>query len=106
MQQTGDGFGHLFDRHAVWHTDDELIDAHRLRAPGLERGERAVRGTAVVRGPGGRTHLHPAVHAGRFNPEFLEVPPECLVLSMQQHQRYVPLRGADGAVLREGPTRA
>jgi glycyl-tRNA synthetase beta chain len=34
----------------------------------------------------------PAVYAGKFNPEFLEVPPECLILSMQQHQRYLPLR--------------
>jgi glycyl-tRNA synthetase beta chain len=34
----------------------------------------------------------PNVHAGEFGPEFLEVPQECLILSMQQHQRYVPLR--------------
>jgi glycyl-tRNA synthetase beta chain len=34
----------------------------------------------------------PAVHAGKFDPAFLEVPQECLILSMQQHQRYVPLR--------------
>jgi glycyl-tRNA synthetase beta chain len=34
----------------------------------------------------------PAVYEGAFSPEFLEVPAECLVLSMQQHQKYVPLR--------------
>lgn len=34
----------------------------------------------------------PAVHEGTFDPDFLEVPPECLILSMQQHQKYVPLR--------------
>jgi glycyl-tRNA synthetase beta chain len=34
----------------------------------------------------------PAVHAGEFSSDFLAVPEECLVLSMQQHQRYVPLR--------------
>ena len=34
----------------------------------------------------------PAVFEGAFSTEFLEVPPECLVLSMQQHQKYVPLR--------------
>jgi glycyl-tRNA synthetase beta chain len=34
----------------------------------------------------------PAVYEGGFSPEFLEVPPECLILSMQQHQKYVPLR--------------
>jgi glycyl-tRNA synthetase beta chain len=34
----------------------------------------------------------PAVYEGTFDPDFLEVPPECLILSMQQHQKYVPLR--------------
>jgi glycyl-tRNA synthetase beta chain len=34
----------------------------------------------------------PAVYAGEFNPDFLAVPEECLILSMQQHQKYVPLR--------------
>lgn len=34
----------------------------------------------------------PVVFEGTFDRGFLEVPPECLVLSMQQHQKYVPLR--------------
>jgi glycyl-tRNA synthetase beta chain len=34
----------------------------------------------------------PAVYAGEFSPDFLVVPEECLILSMQQHQKYVPLR--------------
>jgi glycyl-tRNA synthetase beta chain len=34
----------------------------------------------------------PAVYEGQFSAEFLEVPEECLILSMQQHQKYVPLR--------------
>ncbi|HET9404263.1 MAG TPA: glycine--tRNA ligase subunit beta [Burkholderiales bacterium] len=34
----------------------------------------------------------PAVYAGEFSPDFLAVPEECLILSMQQHQKYVPLR--------------
>jgi glycyl-tRNA synthetase beta chain len=34
----------------------------------------------------------PAVYAGEFSADFLAVPEECLILSMQQHQRYVPLR--------------
>jgi len=38
----------------------------------------------------------PAVYAGSFSPEFLEVPQECLVLSMKQHQRYFPLADAKG----------
>jgi glycyl-tRNA synthetase beta chain len=33
----------------------------------------------------------PAVLAGEFSPRFLDVPQECLILSMQQHQKYVPL---------------
>jgi glycyl-tRNA synthetase beta chain len=33
----------------------------------------------------------PAVYAGSFDAEFLAVPQECLVLSMQQHQKYFPL---------------
>jgi glycyl-tRNA synthetase beta chain len=34
----------------------------------------------------------PAVYAGEFGREFLDLPEECLVLSMQRHQKYVPLR--------------
>ena len=33
----------------------------------------------------------PAVYAGGFDPAFLAVPQECLVLSMKQHQKYFPL---------------
>ena len=33
----------------------------------------------------------PTVYEGRFSPEFLEVPQECLILSMKQHQKYFPL---------------
>lgn len=42
----------------------------------------------------------PTVYAGEFSAEFLAVPQECLILSMQQHQRYVPLRDqANGRLL-------
>lgn len=33
----------------------------------------------------------PKVYVGRFDTEFLAVPPECLALSMQSHQRYFPV---------------
>ena len=33
----------------------------------------------------------PAVYRGSFEREFLEVPQECLILSMKQHQKYFPL---------------
>jgi glycyl-tRNA synthetase beta chain len=42
----------------------------------------------------------PAVYAGGFDPAFLAVPPECLVLSMKQHQKYFPLHApATGKLL-------
>jgi glycyl-tRNA synthetase beta chain len=36
----------------------------------------------------------PAVYEGRFDPTFLAVPQECLILSMKQHQKYFPLLDA------------
>jgi glycyl-tRNA synthetase beta chain len=33
----------------------------------------------------------PVVYQGRFDPQFLEVPQECLILSMKQHQKYFAL---------------
>jgi glycyl-tRNA synthetase beta chain len=41
----------------------------------------------------------PAVYAGSFEGEFLSVPQECLILTMQQNQKYFPLVGADGKLL-------
>jgi glycyl-tRNA synthetase beta chain len=41
----------------------------------------------------------PAVYVGSFDEEFLSVPQECLVLTMQQNQKYFPLVGADGKLL-------
>ncbi len=42
---------------------------------------------------------YPAVYAGEFSPEFLEVPQECLILSMKQHQKYFPLLDKNGKLL-------
>ncbi len=33
----------------------------------------------------------PVVYVGEFEPEYLEVPQECLILTMQQNQKYFPL---------------
>ena len=33
----------------------------------------------------------PSVYAGEFDPEFLALPPECLILTMRQNQKYFPL---------------
>lgn len=39
---------------------------------------------------------YPAVYAGEFEAEYLDVPQECLVLTMQTHQKYFPLFDARG----------
>ncbi|MDH3514066.1 MAG: glycine--tRNA ligase subunit beta [Gammaproteobacteria bacterium] len=41
----------------------------------------------------------PVVLAGGFDHAFLELPPECLVISMQQHQKYFPLADKSGKLL-------
>jgi glycyl-tRNA synthetase beta chain len=41
----------------------------------------------------------PCVYTGTFDASFLEVPPECLTLSMQQHQKYFPLGDSKGSLL-------
>ena len=39
---------------------------------------------------------YPQVYAGSFDPAFLEVPQECLILTMRQNQKYFPLFDASG----------
>ena len=41
----------------------------------------------------------PAVYAGEFDAWFLEVPQECLILTMRQNQKYFPLFSPDGKLL-------
>ncbi len=41
----------------------------------------------------------PVVQMGIFDATFLEAPKECLVVSMQQHQKYFPLADAKGKLL-------
>ena len=41
----------------------------------------------------------PVVYVGEFDAEFLEVPQECLVLTMQQNQKYFPLLDKNGKLL-------
>ncbi len=38
----------------------------------------------------------PQVLKGQFDEDFLNVPSECLILSMQQHQKYFPLKNNEG----------
>jgi glycyl-tRNA synthetase beta chain len=39
---------------------------------------------------------HPSVYVGKFDPAYLEVPQECLILTMRQNQKYFPLFDAKG----------
>ncbi len=41
----------------------------------------------------------PTVYVGEFDPKYLEVPPECLILTMRQNQKYFPLFGEGGRLL-------
>lgn len=41
----------------------------------------------------------PSVHVGTFDRAFLEVPRECLIVAMQQHQKYFPVADARGKLL-------
>jgi glycyl-tRNA synthetase beta chain len=41
----------------------------------------------------------PAIYVGEFEAEYLEVPQECLILTMQQNQKYFPLFDAEGKLL-------
>ena len=42
---------------------------------------------------------HPSVYVGEFDKVFLEVPQECLILTMRQNQKYFPLFDASGKLL-------
>src|SRR5882762_1234447 len=42
---------------------------------------------------------HPTVYVGEFDKTFLEVPQECLTLTMRQNQKYFPLFGTGGKLL-------
>ncbi len=42
---------------------------------------------------------YPVVYSGSFDTEFLVLPQECLIVSMQKHQRYFPLADAKGKLL-------
>jgi glycyl-tRNA synthetase beta chain len=42
---------------------------------------------------------HPSVYVGKFEPKYLEVPQECLILTMRQNQKYFPLFDGSGKLL-------
>lgn len=42
---------------------------------------------------------YPVVYRGQYEPAFLDLPKECLVIAMQRHQKYFPLANAQGELL-------
>ncbi len=42
---------------------------------------------------------YPEVYVGKFNQKFLNIPQECLILTMKQHQKYFPIMNLDGRLL-------
>ena len=42
---------------------------------------------------------HPSIYAGAFDPVYLEVPQECLILTMRQNQKYFPLFDGDNKLI-------
>ena len=42
---------------------------------------------------------HPSVYVGEFGKAFLDMPQECLILTLRQHQKYFPLFDAAGRLL-------
>jgi len=78
-----------------------------------DRRERIRAGvTAAAQDAGGLAVIDPAVLdevtalvewpvpiAGHFDPRYLELPPEVLVATLQDHQRYFPVRAPDGTLL-------
>jgi glycyl-tRNA synthetase beta chain len=65
--------------------------AERERAVLVENAELLDEVTALVE--------LPSVYVGRFDPRYLEVPQECLILTMRQNQKYFPLFDAGGRLL-------
>jgi len=74
-----------------------IVDFAERRMEISSQLERAARGSERVAGEALLDEIcalveAPTVYAGGFDADFLAVPDECLILSMQQHQKYVPLR--------------
>jgi glycyl-tRNA synthetase beta chain len=86
--------GHV---HADFDTRRARIRAGVVAAAEAEGGE-AVIDPAVLDEVAALTEW-PVPLAGGFEPRFLQLPPEVLVATMQDHQRYFPVRGKDGKLM-------
>jgi len=78
--------------------------ARRAEIAGMLQAEAAREGAVLAEHAGllnevtGLVEL-PTVYLGRFDPAFLDVPQACLILTMQQNQKYFPLFDAAGKLL-------
>lgn len=72
-----------------WHSRKEKLYT------GIQAQAAALKGLAILHEPTLRevTGLleWPVIYHGQFDPAFLEVPKECLISTMQHHQRYFPV---------------
>ena len=81
-----------------------LPDFARRRAARIEALQAAAGGSAVIMPDALLDEVTalvecPAVYAGTFDREFLAVPQECLILTMQQNQKYFALADAQGTLV-------
>lgn len=111
--------GHRFMSHGPISIDSADSYARQLLDEGRVLGEFAVRRAAIrsaLDAAADASHARlaeatalldevtalvefPVVYGGAFDPAFLAVPQECLILSMKQHQKYFPLVDAAGKLL-------
>lgn len=111
--------GHRFHHPAEIELDRPADYERRLREPGhvianFDERAQLIREqvSRAARDTGGEAELAedlvtevaslvewPVALAGRFDPRFLEVPPEALVAVMKDHQKYFPVRDAGGNLL-------
>jgi len=93
------------DYEAVLEREGKVIASFERRLERIKQGLAAAAGDAQIAADEALytevTALveWPAVYEGHFDAGFLEVPQECLMLTMRQNQKYFPLVGRDGRLL-------
>lgn len=105
---TGDlTFAHADDYARTLHEQGRVIASfaarrakieHDLHAAAHARGATIAAGDALLDEVTGLVEW-PVVYVGQFDADFLQVPQECLILTMQQNQKYFPLLDANGKLL-------
>ncbi len=91
----------------------KLRDQGKVIASFAERRDAVkAQAEAAAKELGGRAHIEealldevtaliewPVAISGSFDPDFLSIPQECLISSMQDHQKYFPVVDADGKLM-------